>query len=293
MEQQGGTWRMATAMAMSGTIGLFVLGSGQPALLVVLFRCLIGGALLLAYLKWQGQWKSFDRKAALWLVAGGAALVVNWLCLFTAYRLSSISVATIVYHMQPFFLIVLVALAQRQLPQRQRLLALAVAFIGVVLTSGIDHIDASALAGALLAMAAALLYAINTLATRKLSGFAPAQIAGLQLLMGVVALAPLVAQPLTAQPMAGATVGTVGTMPLQAWACLVVLGVVHTAVMYNLMYGAYQRLRAEQIAILSFIYPLVAVLVDLLAFHTVLRPLQVVGMVLILLALLANQRLAA
>lgn len=290
MEQQGGTWRMATAMAMSGTIGLFVLGSGQAPLTVVLFRCLIGGALLLAYLKWQGQWKSFDRKAALWLVAGGAALVVNWLCLFTAYRLSSISVATIVYHMQPFFLVVLVALAQRQLPQRQRLFALAVAFVGVVLTSGIDHIDATALAGALLALAAAFLYAINTLATRKLAGYAPAQIAGLQLLMGVVALAPLVAQPLTAQPMADATVGT---MPLQAWTCLVVLGVVHTAVMYNLMYGAYQRLRAEQIAILSFIYPLVAVLVDLLAFHTVLRPLQVVGMVLILLALLANQRMAA
>src|SRR4051812_45657227 len=98
MEQAGGTWRMSAAMTLSGTIGLFVLGSGQGALTVVLFRCLIGGALLLAYLQWQGQWKSFDRPALVWLVAGGAALVVNWLCLFTAYRLSSISVATIVYH---------------------------------------------------------------------------------------------------------------------------------------------------------------------------------------------------
>jgi drug/metabolite transporter (DMT)-like permease len=283
MEQQGGKWRMATAMAMSGTIGLFVLGSGQQPLTVVLFRCLVGGVLLLAYLKWQGLWKSFDRKAALWLLAGGAALVINWLCLFTAYRLSSISVATIVYHMQPFFLVLLVALAQRQLPQRHRLLVLAAAFIGVVLTSGIDHIDASALAGALLALAAAFLYAINTLATRQLAGFAPAQIAGLQLLMGAAVLTPLLASQT-------GTV-TVATMPAQAWLCVGVLGVLHTAVMYNLMYGAYQRLRAEQIAILSFIYPLVAVLVDLVAFHTVLRPLQIAGMVLILAALLANQRM--
>ncbi len=279
MEQTGGAWRMSTAMAMSGTIGLFVLGSGQPALTVVLFRCLIGGALLLAYLKWQGQWKSFDRGAALWLLAGGAALVINWLCLFTAYRLSSISVATIVYHMQPFFLVLLVALTQRQLPQRARLLALMLAFLGVVLTSGIDHIDASAMAGAGLALLAAFLYAINTLATRKLTGYAPAQIAGLQLLMGVVVIAPL-----------GAIPG--GPLPAQAWLCLAVLGLVHTAIMYNLMYGAYQRLRAEQIAILSFIYPLVAVLVDLLAFGTELRPMQIVGMLLILSALLANQRIA-
>jgi drug/metabolite transporter (DMT)-like permease len=42
---------------------------------------------------------------------------------------------------------------------------------------------------------------------------------------------------------------------------------------------------------LSFIYPLVAVVVDLLAFGTTLRPLQVAGMVLILSALLANQRI--
>ncbi len=280
MEHRGGAWRMSTAMTMSGTIGLFVLGSGQAALTVVLFRCLIGGVLLLAYLKLQGQWKAFDRRAALWLLGGGAALVINWLCLFTAYRLSSISVATIVYHMQPFFLLLLVALAQRQLPQRKRLLVLACAFVGVVLTSGIDHIDATAMSGALLALAAAFLYAINTLATRKLTGYAPAQIAGLQLLMGVLIIAPLGALP-------------AGPVPAQAWLCLAVLGVAHTAVMYNLMYGAYQRLRAEQIAILSFIYPLVAVLVDLLAFGTVLRPVQVAGMLLILSALLANQRMSA
>ncbi len=279
MDQTGGAWRMSTAMVMSGTIGLFVLGSGQPALTVVLFRCLIGGTLLLAYLKWQGQWKAFDRRSALWLLAGGAALVINWLCLFTAFQLSSISVATIVYHVQPFFLVLLVALMQRQLPQRMRLLVLALAFVGVVLTSGIDDFNASALAGALLALAAACLYAVATLATRKLSGFAPAQIAGLQLLLGAAVLAPLGELP--AMP-----------LPAQAWACLAVLGVVHTALMYNLMYGAFQRLRAEQIAILSFIYPLVAVLVDLLAFGTALRPLQVAGMLLILFALLANQRIA-
>ncbi len=279
MEQQGGTWRMASAMAMSGTIGLFVLASGQAAMTVVLFRCLIGGALLLAYLQVQKQWKAIDRKALAYLVGGGAALIVNWLCLFTAFQWSSISVATIVYHVQPFFLVLLAALAQRQMPDRRRLLVLLVAFAGVALTSGIESFDRTALAGAALALLAAFLYALSTLATRQLKGYAPAQIAGLQLLMGAAVLAPLGALP--AHLPGG-----------QAWLCLAVLGIVHTALMYNLMYGAFQRLRAEQIAVLSFIYPLVAVVVDLVAFHTVLHPLQLAGMALIMLALLANQKLA-
>jgi drug/metabolite transporter (DMT)-like permease len=282
MEKSGGSWRMATAMAMSGTIGLFVLGSGQPVHTVVLMRCLLGGVALLAWLLWKGQWKRLDRRSLLWLLAGGAALVVNWLCLFSAYRLASISVATIVYHVQPFFLILLAALAQRQLPQARKLAVLGVAFAGVALTTGIDvrHLDVSVASGALLALLAAFLYAINTLATRQLSGYAPAQIAGLQLLLGALVLAPL--SPLPAATLDG-----------RAWACLLVLGLGHTAVMYNLMYGAYQRLAAERIAILSFIYPLVAMLVDKAAFHTTLTPVQWAGMGLILAALLVNQRLPA
>ncbi|WP_268630478.1 NAD-binding protein, partial [Escherichia coli] len=43
-------------------------------------------------------------------LAAGAALVLNWVLLFSAYRLASISLATAVYNVQPFFLIGLGAL---------------------------------------------------------------------------------------------------------------------------------------------------------------------------------------
>jgi len=104
----------------------------------------------------------------------------------------------------------------------------------------------------------------------------PAQIAGLQLLLGIPILAPL------------ADFSTVGTV-WQSWSSLLILGLVHTGFMYNLLYAAFQRLSAGKIAALSFIYPIVAILVDIAFFHSVLSVSQVLGILLVLLALAGNQ----
>lgn len=270
---------MVVAMGLSGTIGLFVLMSGQSPQTVVFFRCLVGGLALLGWLSWQGTWQRLRARDMRWLVLGAVALIANWLCLFSAYRLSSISIATVIYHVQPFFLVVLAALAQKELPTKSKLSWLALAFAGVAMISGITFgADRSAmLAGALLALVAAFLYALATIATRKLAGIPPAQIAGLQLLLGIPVLAPL------------ADFSTFGAT-WQSWSSLLLLGLVHTGLMYNLLYAAFQRLPASMIASLSFIYPIVAILVDIAVFHTVLSAMQVLGILLVLLAVVGNQR---
>ncbi|MFZ6746054.1 DMT family transporter [Undibacterium sp. JH2W] len=282
-----GKWQMLVAMILSGTIGLFVMASGQPAMTVVLLRCLIGGLSLLALLYWQGGWQNLNVEQVTWLMLGAAALIINWLCLFSAYRLSSISIATVVYHVQPFFLLILLAMTQRDGQIWRKLPFLLLAFAGVLLSSGLDirhdflrsadgHVT-QALAGAGLALLAALLYAFATLATRKLQGIAPAQIASVQLLLGAVVLAPMA-------DLSG------WNWHWQSWGSLLLLGLVHTGLMYKLMYDAFQKLPAASIATLSFIYPLVALLVDVLFFATVLSGWQLLGMAMILLAVLANQR---
>lgn len=54
---------MAVAMGLSGTIGLFVVMSGQSTQTVVFFRCLIGGMALLGWLSWQGAWRPLSGRA--------------------------------------------------------------------------------------------------------------------------------------------------------------------------------------------------------------------------------------
>ena len=114
------------------------------------------------------------------------------------------------------------------------------------------------------------------MATRQLAAYAPAQIAGLQLTLGALVLAPF------------GTMAT-GDISLSAWEALLVIGLVHTGLVYNLMYGAFQRLSAASIASLSFIYPLVALVADLLVLDAHLAPLQWLGMALILASLAASQ----
>jgi len=274
----GGAWRMIAAMALSGTIGWFVVTSGQSPIDVVFFRCLFGGAALLGALTLQRGWVRMDRARLGWLALGGVTLILNWLCLFSAYSYSGISIATVVYHTQPFFLLMLTAVFQREPFPFARLPWLLLAFAGVVLITGLDHgaSGGGMIFGIGLAMLAALLYAITTMATRRLQGIAPGQIAGLQMVLGVLMLAPL------AHPAAS-------TFDGRTWRALLALGLVHTGVMYTLLYGAFQRLNVVSIATLSFIYPLVAIVIDVTVFHVVLSPLQLAGMALVLLGVIANQ----
>lgn len=276
--QRGGAWRMVAAMALSGTIGWFVVTSGQPPVDVVFFRCLFGGAALLGTLALRRGWQPMRRAEWGWLALGGVTLILNWLCLFSAYAYSGISVSTVVYHTQPFFLLLLAALFQREAIAPGRLAWLVLAFGGVVLITGIEHGGAGRgmLAGVGLAMLAALLYAITTMATRRLKGIPAGQIAGLQMVLGVLMLSPL------AHP-------AVASFDGRTWGALLALGLVHTGVMYTLLYGAFQRLNVLSIATLSFVYPLVAIVIDVLVFGVVLTALQLAGMAMILLAVVGNQ----
>ncbi|BDR10729.1 DMT family transporter [Comamonas thiooxydans] len=280
----GGSWRMVLAMALSGTIGLLVVESGLPVLWVVWLRCLLGGLGLAAWVWWSGQWSRPTWRESAWLLLGAAALIVNWLCLFRAYEYSGIAIATVVYHVQPFLLLLLAALLQGEPLPLNRLPWLLLALVGVGLSSGLVGLTDQQAShgqslGIVLALLAASLYALATLATQRLRRLAPAQIAMLQMLLGVLSLLPWVWE-LRAQALFSPKV----------WAAVLVLGLVHTAWMYTLMYTAFQRLQAQAIAGLSFIYPVMALLVDLLWFGAKPLPAQWLGMVLILGALAAYRR---
>lgn len=264
---------MVLAMALSGTIGLLVVESGLPALWVVWLRCLLGGLGLAVWVLCARQWVAPTRREWGWLGLGGVALVCNWIALFSAYGYSSIAVATVVYHVQPFVLLVLAALFLGQALPLRRLHWLGLALLGVALSSGLEGSQTASTTwpGVALALLAASLYAVATLLTQRLQRIPAAQIAMLQMGLGALVLA--------------GPVWLWGGAPVfnaRAWTAVLVLGLVHTACMYTLMYAAFQRLPAQAIAGLSFIYPAMALLVDLLWFGSRPATAQWLGMALIL-----------
>ena len=151
---------------------------------------------------------------------------------------------------------------------------LAIAFVGVVLIVQVGPAAASGtdyLMGIALALGAAFAYAVAAIITKKLAGTPPHLIALIQVCVGVLMLAPLAN---LSHPPADA----------HTWVLLVTVGVVHTGLMYILLYGAIQRLPTHLTGSLSFIYPIVAIAVDIIAFGHRLQLAQFLGAGAILLA---------
>lgn len=278
-----GSWEMVAAMLISGTIGWFVLVSGVPVVEVVFWRCVIGALTLLVVCGLLGYLRldllNYTKLGLAML--SGVAIVGNWLLLFESYARSSISISTAVYNVQPFMLVMLAAVFLGEKITVQKLAWLSVAFVGMLAivtahgsqqNTGDDY-----LMGVALALGAAFLYAIAALIIKRLKEVPPHLMALIQVTTGALLLAPLMQWHSLSASMG-------------AWAALLTLGVVHTGLMYVLLYGAIQKLPTAITGALSFIYPIAAIFVDWIAFGHRLGWLQWLGVAAILLAAAGLQR---
>ncbi|MGY2376039.1 DMT family transporter [Pseudomonas sp. SDO524_S393] len=277
-----GSWEMIAAMLISGTIGWFVLVSGVSVREVVFWRCVIGALALLLVCAWLGYLRRdlLSRTSLGLAMLSGVAIVGNWLLLFESYSHASIAISTAVYNVQPFMLVMLAAVFLSEKITVQKLAWLSVAFLGMlaIVTAHGDSSRAEGyLAGIGLALGAAFLYAVAALIIKRLKTVPPHLMAFIQVATGAVLLAPWV--PWNGLPAAPT-----------AWAALVTLGVVHTGLMYVLLYGAIQKLPTALTGALSFIYPIAAIFVDWIAFGHQLGWLQWLGVTAILLAAAGLQR---
>ncbi|HDX4047688.1 TPA: DMT family transporter [Enterobacter soli] len=276
-DRQKGVWQMSLAMLISGSIGAFVLLSGLPVTEVVFWRCLIGAVALFLFIRINKQPFSPLTKVTLGLaILGGIALVVNWMLLFAAYARISIGLSTVVYNTQPFMLVMMgMLLGERVSLAKWGWLLLAFGGVVVLLSGELTgKREAGWLSGIALALGAAFFYALTAIITRKLRSIAPPHIAFIQVLTGVVMLLPLAQMPTFS-----------GHFP---WGILLTLGIVHTGIMYQLLYSAIQKLPTPVTGSLSFIYPVVAIVVDNLVFGHSLTAPQLAGGALILVAAAGN-----
>lgn len=274
-----GAIELTLAMVLSGTLGVFVIESGASAFNVVFFRCLFGTATLGLYCLVRGFFKNhgFTAKKLGLAALGGAFIVFNWAFLFESYEGTSISVATVVYHTQPFYVMLLGALLFRDKLTAAKFGWLGVAFAGLILVAGVSASDLTGggdsgyLKGLGYALLAAVFYAISTVITKRVTGVRPHLVALVQLVLGIFLLLPFTT--LSETKGLGAD-----------WGWLVGLGVIHTCVMYVLMYSSYQKLPTSKIAVLAFVYPAVAMLMDWAVYGHSVSLLQALGIPLIVAA---------
>ena len=118
------------AMLIFGTNGYLVAHLSLQGSQIVLVRTLVGGLLLTAIVLLRG---GFDREAvrAEWrgLLFGGVALGLNWVALFTAYRLLNVSLATLIYYAGPMLVLLFSPLLFRESLTPQKIQQFLAAFL--------------------------------------------------------------------------------------------------------------------------------------------------------------------
>jgi drug/metabolite transporter (DMT)-like permease len=188
------------------------------------------------------------------ILLSGFTQVLSWLCLFTAYRYSSMSLVTIVYLLQPLFVLLLGAVFyKRPLPSMSLLIlaVLGVAFIRGTTLYG-DHGF-----GIYLALLAGFFSAVTVLVTQSLKSLPAAQVAALQMLPGVILAFPLA-----------------GAYTVQSWLFMLGLGILPVVALF--------KPRVNHLIFLLFI--VVFVLLDAVLLNTKIFWYQYLGIALLMLA---------
>ncbi len=266
------TGRYLLAMVVFGTLAPFVrqiaVSSGELAL----YRAILGAALIGVYLAATRQTlpKGNRREVAL-LLLSGAAMGINWILLFEAYRYTTVSTATLCYYFAPVIVTILSPLLFRERLTRRQVLCFVMATLGLVLITGMER--GGSVKGVLFGLGAAVFYAAVVLLNKYIRGVDGIQRTFFQFLAAVVTLIPYVAIT------GGVTLSRLDT---PGWLCLLTVGLVHTGITYCLYFSSLKAIPGQRAAILSYMDPLVAVLVSVTVLREPLTWQQALGGSLIL-----------
>ena len=265
------------AMASFGTLGPFVRNIGVSSGELALYRAVLAAVLLGIYLGLDKQLLNLKsvRKELPMLVLSGMAMGINWILLFEAYKYTTVSVATLSYYFAPVLVTLVCPLLFGEKMGIKQWICSGMATLGIVLITGVGDLSAgnSHLTGILFGLGAAVFYAAVILLNKFIKGVAGIQRTFLQFLAAILILVPYVA-------VSGGV--TLWKLDALGWVCLLIVGLFHTGITYCLYFSALKELPGQKAAILSYIDPLVAVLISVFVLGERMTAVQVIGGALIL-----------
>lgn len=160
--------KMILSMSIFGSIGFFSVQTGLPSFELVFIRCIC--ATLFLTLCWfaTGQYKNekWNKKEIVQILACGVFLVFNWVFLFKAFEVMSITIAISVYHLAPIIVLMIGSIVFKERLTAFAVLSITICFIGTVLVAGVDgsmSLEKLMSSGMVWALLAALFYAFTTL----------------------------------------------------------------------------------------------------------------------------------
>lgn len=264
------------SMAIFGTLGIFTRNIAVSSGELALYRAILAALLIFVYLKIRGEkidYKSIKKELVL-LILTGVAMGINWILLFEAYKYTTISLATLSYYFAPVIVTIVCPILFKEKLTIKEIVCFLMSTLGLVMITGIgDFGNNNNTLGILYGLGAAVFYATVILINKFIKNVEGIHRTLLQFLSAIVTLLPYVL-----------LTSGINVLSLNAtgWINLLIVGLIHTGITYCMYFSSLKELPGQKAAILSYIDPLVAVLISVFVLGESITLWQIMGGVLIL-----------
>lgn len=276
--------KIIISMSIFGTLAIFVrnipLSSGE----IALFRAVIAAVVIIIFKFISGKriLLSDIKKDLPALFVSGTALGFNWILLFQAYKHTTVSIATLSYYFAPVIVIVASPILFKEKLTIKQIICFLMSTIGLILVIGVSGAEkpGSNLIGIGFGLGAAVLYATVVLLNKFIKNTTGIEKTLIQFFAAIIVLTPYVL----------ATTGiNIRTLDKIGLLNLLILGIIHTGICYSLYFSSLKDLKGQEASILSYIDPLVAIIVSVTILSESILPTQIIGGVMVLGFALLNE----
>ena len=269
--------RLILSMAAFGTLAPFVRNISVSSGELALYRAILAAALIGTFLvatQQQIPFRALGRELYL-LLFSGIAMGFNWILLFEAYKYTTVAISTLSYYFSPVIVTVVCPFLFKEKMTRKQILCFIMSTLGLSLVVGITDLGSGGndAVGVAFGLGAAVLYATVILLNKFIKGVTGIHRTFLQFLAAIAVLIPYVLCTGGMHPEILSSTG---------WICLLVVGLVHTGITYCMYFSSLKELPGQEAAILSYVDPLVAVVIGVVLLKEPLSWQQLVGGLLIL-----------
>ncbi|MBQ3490458.1 MAG: EamA family transporter [Clostridia bacterium] len=277
---------MIFSMMIFGTISVFVRYLSLSSSEIALYRSVIAAfpiGLFLFFRKRKersgAKENAAKKKEILLLIGSGAALGINWILLFEAYRHTTVSTATLCYYTAPVIVTAVSLILFRERLTKLQLFCFLMSVLGFFFLMGFSDLQTDG-AGIAFGLGAAGFYALVILLNKGISGVEGLERTFLQMITAAAVLLPYVI-------FFGGF--HLHLLDFPSWMVLMTVGLLHTGLAYCLYFTAIAGLKGQQIALLSYVDPLTAVLISVFLLSETTTVWQMTGGILILVFSFLNE----
>ncbi|WP_249336704.1 DMT family transporter [Sporosarcina sp. Marseille-Q4063] len=266
--------QMALAMAIFGSIGFFTIQTGIPAVELVFVRCICATFFLGAFWLISGLHKVevWQKREVVQTILCGIFLVLNWVFLFKAFEVMSITITITLYNLAPIFVIIIGGLFLKEKMTVTSILAIVTCFLGSVLIIGIHNFNSLTdfvSSGFGWAILSAICFAMTMLLGKGITRLSAYAMTFVQSSIGILMLFPFM------------NFSVFIGLSDSNWFYIIGTGLIHTGFVYYLFFNSLRKLSTVVISALVFVDPVVAILLDTIILDFKPTNLQAIGILLI------------